>query len=78
MSVEPNIDQIYELQIKALPRAAKLRLLARIADELAAAERQDRPLSARDVLAQAPGGRVFSTAAEVSAYLAQERDAWDS
>jgi len=78
MSAEPNIDQLYEQQIKALPRAAKLRLLARIADELVEAERQGRPLSARDLLAQAPGGRAFSTAAEVSAYLAQERDAWDS
>ena len=78
MSADPTIDQLYEQQIKALPRAAKLRLLARIAAALVEAEGQGRHLAARDVLAQAPGGRAFSTAAEVSAYLAQERGAWDS
>lgn len=78
MSAEPNIDQLYEQQIKTLSRAAKLRLVARIADGLVEAEGKERALSARDLLAQAPGGRVFSTAAEVSAYLAQERGSWDS
>ena len=35
MSADPTIDQLYEQQIKALPRAAKLRLLARIAEHSA-------------------------------------------
>lgn len=40
MSAEPTIDQLYEQQIKALLRAAKLWLLARIADELAGSDEQ--------------------------------------
>lgn len=34
--------------------------------------------SALEVLAQAPGHRLFKTAAEVEAYLRAERDAWAS
>lgn len=33
--------------------------------------------SAVDVLAEAPGQRLFKTAADVEAYLRQEREAWD-
>ncbi len=77
MSAEPNIEQLYEQQIKLLPRGAKLRLLARIADDLAETEDLRQAPSALDLLAQAPGGRVFTTASEVKTYLAQERAAWD-
>lgn len=33
--------------------------------------------SAADILAEAPGHRLFKTAAEVDEYLRTERDAWD-
>ena len=33
--------------------------------------------SALEILLEAPGHRLFRTAAEVDAYLAEERDAWD-
>ena len=33
--------------------------------------------SAVDVLAEAPGHRLFKTAAEVDDYLRKEREAWD-
>jgi hypothetical protein len=33
--------------------------------------------SAVDILAEAPGHRLFKTAAEVDDYLRQEREAWD-
>jgi len=33
--------------------------------------------SAVDILAEAPGHRLFKTAAEVDEYLRQEREAWD-
>lgn len=33
--------------------------------------------SALDVLSEAPGQRIFKTAEDVDAYLAQERDSWD-
>ena len=33
--------------------------------------------SAVDILNEAPGGLVFKTAADVAAYLKEEKDAWD-
>jgi len=33
--------------------------------------------SAIDVLAEAPGQRLFKTAEEVDAYIKEERDSWD-
>jgi hypothetical protein len=33
--------------------------------------------SAIDILAEAPGQRLFKTAADVDAYLQHEREAWD-
>lgn len=33
--------------------------------------------SAVDILAEAPGHRLFKTVAEVDDYLRKERDAWD-
>ena len=33
--------------------------------------------SAVDILAEAPGRRLFKTAADVDDYLQQEREAWD-
>jgi hypothetical protein len=33
--------------------------------------------SAMDILAEAPGHRLFKTVADVEAYLQQEREAWD-
>ena len=32
--------------------------------------------SAVDILAEAPGGLVFETAADVAAYLAEEKESW--
>jgi hypothetical protein len=34
--------------------------------------------SALDILAEAPGRRLFKTAEEVDAYIREERDSWDS
>ena len=33
--------------------------------------------SAVDILAEAPGQRIFKTATEVDAYIQEERDSWD-
>ena len=33
--------------------------------------------SAVDILAEAPGHRLFKTAADVDSYIKSERDAWD-
>ena len=35
------------------------------------------PRSAVDILAEAPGQRVFKTAEEVESYLKEERESWD-
>ncbi len=37
----------------------------------------DRRRSALDVLAEAPGRRLFKTAEEVDRYVRRERDSWD-
>ncbi len=76
MSAMLPIDQFYEQQIRVLSRTDRLRLLARIADDLDDADALQRSLSALDLLAQSPGGRAFTTATEVSVNLAQERGTW--
>ena len=43
-----------------------------VVSQLPASERR----SAVDILAEAPGGLVFKTAADVAAYLAEEKEAW--
>lgn len=39
--------------------------------------RADQPLRAIDVINRMPGHLEFKTAAEVDAYIAEERDAWE-
>jgi len=75
-----DLEQLYEQQIKPLPRAARLQLLAKIAQELAYGETQsgeEGQLSALDILAEAPGQRLFKTVAEVEAYIDEERNSWE-
>ncbi len=44
---------------------------------LAPSNGRDRRRSIADILAEAPGGRLFRSAEEVDAYLKEERDSWD-
>jgi len=75
MSAQPDIDRLYEQQIKALPRAARLRLLARIADDLAEADTEDeQPLSLLDL--EGVGAEVWQ-GVDPKAYIDAERDSWD-
>lgn len=75
MSAQPDIDQLYEQQIKALPRAARLRLLARIADDLVEAEADDeQPLSLLDL--EGVGAEVWQSV-DAKTYIDAERDSWD-
>ena len=67
-----SIDQLYEQQIKALPRAARLRLLARIADDLATMD--DEVLSILDL--EGVGAEIWH-GTDVRAYLNALRDEWD-
>jgi predicted GTPase len=78
MSTAENIDELYEQRIRLLPRTARLRLLERIRRELE--EETATPVakrSALDILAEAPGHRLFKTAEEVDAFLAEERSSWE-
>jgi hypothetical protein len=67
-----SIDQLYEQQIKALPRAARLRLLARIADDLATMD--DEVFSILDL--EGVGAEIWH-GIDVRAYLNTLRDEWD-
>ena len=72
-----TIDQIYEQQIKALPRAARLRLLARIADDLAvtdAAADDDKTLS---IMGLHGLGATIWQGIDAQEYVNQLRDEWD-
>jgi hypothetical protein len=73
MSAEPDIDQLYEQQIKLLPRAARLRLLARIARGLAD-EDESRRLSVMGL--EGLGAEIWR-GVDVQAYIDAERDSWD-
>ncbi len=75
MSAQPDIDQLYEQQIKALPRAARLRLLARIADDLVEADANDeQPLSLLDL--EGVGAEVWQ-GVDPKTYIDTERDSWN-
>ena len=67
-----SVDQLYEQQIKALPRSARLRLLARIADDLATTD--DGRLSILDI--EGVGAEIWH-GTDVRAYLNELRDEWD-
>jgi predicted GTPase len=75
VSVQLDVDQLYEQQIKALPRTARLRLLARIADGLAEAEADDeQPLDLLDL--EGIGAEAWQSI-DVKGYIDAERDSWD-
>lgn len=75
MSAAPDIDQLYEQQIKALPRAARLRLLARIADDLSGGDVEDEQLvSLLDL--EGLGAEIWR-GIDAQAYIDAERDSWD-
>ena len=75
MIAPPNIDQLYEQQIKPLPLAARLRLLARITDDLVDVEAEDeQPL---DLLELEGVGAEIWQGIDPKAYIDAERDSWD-
>lgn len=60
-----------EVHTPDLPVGQAVEVAIRIADEHTARR------SATDILAEAPGHRLFKTADDVDAYIRAERDAWD-
>jgi hypothetical protein len=71
-----ELNQIYEQQIKPLPRAARLQLLARIAQDLAAAEETDEAESSLLEL-EGLGAEVWQ-GIDAQQYVNEMRDEWDS
>jgi hypothetical protein len=70
-----ELNQIYEQQIKPLPRAARLQLLARIAQDLAAAEETDEAESSLLEL-EGLGAEVWQ-GIDAQQYVNEMRDEWD-
>ena len=60
-----------EVHAPDLPVGQTVEVAIRVADEHTARR------SATDILAEAPGHRLFKTVDEVDAYIRAERDAWD-
>jgi len=70
-----DLDQIYEQQIKPLPRAARLQLLARIAQELAVSDAPDEP---EHSLLELEGlGAEIWHGIDAQQYINEQRDEWD-
>ncbi len=75
MSATLSVDQLYEQQIRALPRADRLRLLGRIAEDLSANEGEDGQLvSLLDL--EGVGAEIWQ-GVDAQAYIDAERESWD-
>jgi len=73
MTTSLSADQIYEQQIKALPRTVRLRLLARIADDLTNTT-EEKTLS---IMGLHGLGAASWQGIDAQAYVNQLRDEWD-
>jgi hypothetical protein len=69
-----ELDQIYEQQIKPLPRAARLQLLARIAQDLAA---DDENTGERSIMDLHGLGAEIWQGIDAQQYVNELRDEWD-
>ncbi len=67
-------DQIYEQQIKVLPRATRLRLLARLAEDLTTSD-DEATLSIMELHGL---GAASWQGIDAQAYVNQLRDEWDA
>ena len=75
MTTSLSADQIYEQQIKVLPRATRLRLLARLADDLTTSDEEETQLvSLLDL--EGVGAEIWQ-GVDAQAYIDAERDSWD-
>ena len=70
-----DLDQIYEQQIKPLPRAVRLQLLARIAQDLAVSDTSDEP--EQSLLGLEGLGAEIWHGIDAQQYVNELRDEWD-
>ena len=69
-----ELDEIYEQQIKPLPRAVRLQLLARIAQDLAAPDEQPRNRSIMEL--HGLGAEIWQ-GIDAQQYVNELRDEWN-
>ena len=74
MMTTTGLDRIYEQQIKPLPRAARLQLLARIAQDLAA---DDEDKDKRSIMELHGLGAEIWQGIDAQQYVNEMRDEWD-
>src|SRR5262245_43783525 len=67
-----DLDQIYEQQIKPRPRAARLQLLVRIAQDLAEADEHEHSL----LELEGVGAEIWQ-GIDAQQYVNEQRDEWD-
>jgi len=71
----PDLDQIYEQQIKPLPRVIRLQLLALIAQDLAMSDTTDEP---EHSLLELEGlGAEIWQGIDAQQYVHEQREEWD-
>jgi hypothetical protein len=70
-----ELDQLYEQQIKPLPRAVRLQLLARIAQDLAVADETNE--SEHSLLELEGLGAEIWQRVDAQQYVNELRDEWD-
>jgi hypothetical protein len=68
-----DLEQIYEQQIKPLPRAVRLQLLARIAQDLAEPDEQHE----RSIMELHGLGAEIWQGIDAQQYVNEQRDEWD-
>ncbi|MEP7190141.1 MAG: hypothetical protein ABI901_13190 [Roseiflexaceae bacterium] len=73
MMTTTGLDQIYEQQIKPLSRAARLQLLARIAQDLAT----DEDTGKRSIMELHGLGAEIWDGIDAQQYVNEMRDEWD-
>jgi hypothetical protein len=87
MDAATSVDELFATQIRPLPVADRLRLLALLAQDVASnmipelqeLDEEQSNLTIDEHLARANyhGGALFKTAEEVDAYIRAERDSWE-
>ncbi len=77
-----SVQDVYNSAVSQLPSEEQLCLASLILNGMTQKHRSHHAgtsprRSMREILNELPGGRIFKTAAEVDAYLREERDSWE-
>ncbi len=76
-----SVQEIYSETVSHWSSDEQLQLASLILEGVTKVKRKSNPgdhqTSILEIINEMPGGRLLKTAAEVDAYLREERDAWD-